>query len=415
MSLKEDKRNIAKNAISMLMIQMANAILPFVLAPYLTKVIGVKEFGIVAFGLAAVQVACIFTDYGFGLSAVYEISKSKKNHEVINAVVTAVYTCKLLLFIPVAVFFSLIPYMSVDFFYYKEFIWILIFSIFFMSMQPIWFFQGIEKMKNITICTLISRFIFILIVVVVVKDKGDICLVAVANGFSLFLSTILSIYFLWVNKCRLNWCGWMFVFGVFNKSTGYFLSRISVACYGVGSTFYLGIVSTPLQVAYYSVAEQFYRGAIAIYNPVTQALYPYMVRTRNISFFKKVLLIATFCAFAGAFLGLLVGDGLISLLFGSAYKNSIEVYYVFMVSLLVAIPSILLGYPFLGALGDAKEANRSVIAAGIIQAIVLCFSYILNYTSAVYVACTVLVAELISLIYRVKMAKKYIIKGNLHE
>lgn len=412
MTAAEEKKSIAINAIFILIIQMANAVLPFVLAPYLTKVIGVEEYGVVAFGLAAVQMACIFTDYGFGLSAVYEISRSKNNREMLNNIVTAVYICKMLLFIPVAMLFSLIPYAQDGFFAYKEFIWILLFSVFFMSLQPVWFFQGIEKMKNVTICTLISRVIFILIVLLVVKDKSDIPLIAVANGVSLLISTILSGYLLWINKYKIHWCGWKFVSEVFNNSTGYFFSRISVACYGIGSTFYLGLVSTPLQVAYYSVAEQFYRGAIAIYNPVTQALYPYMARTRNVSFFKKVLVFAIVFSVAGVVFGFLVGDTLISLLFGVAYKDSLEIYNVFMVSLLIAIPSILLGYPFLGALGDAKAANKSVIIAGLIQAIILSFSYFLNYTSAIFVAYAVLGAEMTALLYRAGIAKKHLLKGH---
>jgi len=203
------------------------------------------------------------------------------------------------------------------------------------------------------------------------------------------------------------WPGLGYTRGVLRSSTGYFWSRLAVVTYGAGAILFLGTFSTPSQVALYSVAEQFYRGALAVYAPVTQALYPHMARYRDVALFKKLFKLSIALAIVGILIGLIAGQWLIGFIFGHDYEQSYAVFLVFMLALAAAIPSILLGYPFLGAMGNPTAANRSVLFAGLVQLLALGALLALGWTSALAVVSAVLIAEVSALAWRIRCAAPY--------
>lgn len=72
------------------------------------------------------------------------------------------------------------------------------------------------------------------------------------------------------------------------------------------------------------------------------------------------------------------------------------------------MPSILLGYPLLGALGDSRSANYSVIYAGFIQILLLSLLIFFNHLESIYVALSVLLVETFVLVYRSVRSKRLI-------
>ena len=69
-----ERRIVLKNFLSLTTLQTINYLLPLVILPYLTRVIGMDKFGLIAFAQSLVQYFMILTDYGFSLSATKEIS-----------------------------------------------------------------------------------------------------------------------------------------------------------------------------------------------------------------------------------------------------------------------------------------------------------------------------------------------------
>lgn len=404
-----DLRKILHNVGALAILQVTNAILPFILAPYLTRTIGISAYGVVAFGFAFVQLACLITDYGFGISGVYLISR-RSQKKLINKVAGAIYFCKIALLIPVMLTIMVFPEINSNYTGYQNYFWLLAISVAMMTLQPIWFFQGLEKMKAVTIYTVITRLIYICLVISFVTDVEKLYLVALFYGLAQLMATALSLWLLWRLGYWPTWPGWKYTVVVFKSSTQFFWSRVAVASYGAGALFFLGSFAAPVQTAIYSVAEQFYRGALAIYSPITQALYPHMAKHRDVRLFVTIFKAAIVLAVLGIGLGLLLGEWLIGLVFGDGFVASYPVFVVFMLALAFAIPSILLGYPFLGAMGNNSAANKSVIYAGVIQLIALSVLYILDSISAVTVVGAVLLAEICVLIYRLVAAYPYMKK-----
>ncbi|MDR1064193.1 MAG: oligosaccharide flippase family protein [Azoarcus sp.] len=400
-------KKISGNAGAMLVSQLALALMPLLLTPYLARTLGVENYGLYAFGLSFIQIAAILTDYGFSLSAVYKIARADGDMLEIQKIVGAVYVCKMLICVFAVLFLFLYPSLNQDYADNKVYFWILSLSVIGMTLQPIWLFQGLERMWKITVCIVASRLSYVFLTLIFVKNQDDLEYAAFFNGITHLLAAGLGLHFVYKVGVWPKWSSIRYTRDVFKSSTEYFWSRIAVAAYGAGAVFFLGTFSTPAQVATYSVAEQFYRAALAVYAPLTAVLYPHMARYRDVFFFKKIFKVALLVAFIGIVIGLLSGSWLIELIFGKAYTDSVSVFLFFMLALAAAIPSILLGYPFLGAMGNATAANRSVLLAGGIQLIAMIVLYSMGLFSAVAVVSTVLIAEICVFLYRIKYAIPY--------
>lgn len=403
--MQSNLKKVAGNAGALLAIQIANYLLPFVLAPYLTRTLGIAEYGIVALGLSIIQISGIITDYGFSISATYMVAKASSKPDI-NYIAGAVYTCKAILLIPVIIFIYSFPLAANKYIEHKEYFWLISLSILGIAFQPTWLFQGLEKMKLITLYTVFSRVLLIALTIIFVKEQGDAWIFAICNGLSQIAATAISIYSLKKIGYSPKWKSLNYALTTFRESTEYFWSRAAVGTYGAGAIFVLGLISTPIQVAYYSVAEQFYRGALALYSPLTQALYPHMAKHRDLSIYRKIFTLVLLSGVLGITTGILLGKPLISFIFGETYTSAYPVLVIFMISLGAAIPSIMLGYPLLGALGNSKAANYSVMYAGLLQVALIIFCASKGFTQAINIVTTVLISEIFAFSYRAYFAKR---------
>ncbi|GAB4381879.1 oligosaccharide flippase family protein [Methanothermobacter thermautotrophicus] len=402
----EEYRVLAENFLSLSTLQVLVYIIPFITLPYLTRVLGVYNYGLVNFAIAFNTYFIIITDYGFNLSAVREISVNREDPHRVSEIFSSVMLIKGILatlsFCILLLVILNIPRFSVNWQVYIFAFGLVIGNVIF----PTWFYQGMERMKYITVLNVLTNLIFLAAIFIFIKRPSDYLYVPLLQSMGTLTAGVIS---QWIIRTRFNVRFHLpplrTVYETFRDSTQFFLSRVSVSIYTSSNSFFLGLFAGNTAVGYYSAAEKLYTAAQGLYSPLMQVTYPYMAKTRNRAFHRKVLrysLILNTILCGGI---ILFAPTIIGILFGPQYMPSVNVLRLLAVALMVVIPSILLGYPFLAVLGQQRYANGSVIIGSIVHLIMLLA--VSAFMNIYIVACLVIITETIVLAIRVYGIKKH--------
>ncbi|WP_252718899.1 oligosaccharide flippase family protein [Acinetobacter sp. TUM15509] len=173
----EEKKRFITNFFSLATLQGLNYILPLLTLPYLVRVLGAEKFCLLAFATAIVGYFIVLTDYGFNFTATREISLNKEYKEKLNEIFSSVMIIKSVLF-----FVSLIILTLLIIFFQKfnvdPWLYYLTFgTVLGQILFPVWFFQGVEQMRYITVINIVSKVFFTIAIFVLVKHSSDYLLV----------------------------------------------------------------------------------------------------------------------------------------------------------------------------------------------------------------------------------------------
>ena len=398
---KEDFKIIRNNFFSLTSLKVLTYILPLITFPYLIRVLGIEKFGLIMFAQATMYYFEIVVDFGFNLSATREVALNAKKPNKLNEIISAVFSIKFMLllfsFLVLIVVVNLFDRFLQDFLlYYYSFLKVIALAFF-----PVWFFQGIEKMKYITLIDIISKSIFTVLIFVFVQSESDYILVPLISGVGYIIGTIFSLIYLFKRfKKSFIICSFSVLKKYFNDSLMFFLSRVSVSLYTTSNAFFLGLVTSNIMVGYYAVAEKLYMVIRQLYQPIVQVIYPYISKSKNVKFFKKLYPIIIFLNFIGVYVLWVYAPEIIFMVTNDTFLETVKVFRILLIVACVVVPSVLIGYPFLAALGYKNEANYSTIIGSLFHVISLTVLFFCNSIDIYSIVYLLIITELIVLIYR---------------
>ena len=372
----KDKKKLLSNFFSLSVLQIATYILPLLTLPYLVRVLGAEKFGLVVFAQAFIIFFNILVDYGFNLSATREISVNRENKEKLTEIFSSVMSIK---FILIGISFTILSIIIFSFenfsnnidLYYLTFLWVIGQALF-----PIWYFQGLEKMKYITIVNITSKLIFTIAIFIFIQNEADYILVPILNGLGFIIGGILS---LWIVRKEFNQRFKIQSFKIlimyFKDSSQFFLSRLSSVGYSNVNTFLSGILLSPVFVTYYYLADKAVSVILTLFNPVVQTIYPYLAKKYNFVFLVKLLSILMVVSLLVVSLGYLFSDLISIILLGEINDIFKNLFYVIIPIVPISILYVMLGAPLLLARGYKKEFNLSIIYGFVIHLLLLSILY----------------------------------------
>jgi len=405
--ISDDKKRLFSNFFSLSVLQGANYLLPLITLPYLVRVLGPEKFGLIAFAQAFIQYFVILADYGFNLSATREISIHRESKQKVSEIFCSVMAIKLALAVLSFVTLCAVVFSFGKFRGDRQIYFLTFGTVVGQVLFPVWFFQGMERMKHIALLNISSKLLFTILIFIVIRKSSDYIYVPLINSCGFILAGVLGQIFALRNfgirphLPTIN-CLWSHL----KNSTQFFLSRASVSIYTSSNAFFLGLFTNNAMVGYYSAAEKLYIAFQGIYQPLTNTIYPYMAKYGNIPLYKKIFNSSLLLNSISCILLFVFSKHLVMLLFGSNFQQSVIVLRIFSAALFVVVPSMLLGYPFLAALGFAEYANGSVIAGSLIHLAALATVSQL-YINAWLVAALVVLTESVVLILRMYGVKKH--------
>ncbi len=345
---KTEKRQLFLNFFSLLSLQGTNYILPLITFPYLIQVLGVEYFGLLAFATAMIMYFNVITDYGFNLSATREISVHRENQEKIIEIFSAVMTIKIVLMTVSFIVLTLIVFSFEKFSSDWEIYFLTFGTVIGQVLFPVWFFQGMERMKYISYLNIFSKLLFTAAIFLFVKEESDYCLVPLFTSVGFIVAGIWSqvlIYREFNVRFKLQSISVLKKYLI--DGWHIFVSRVYVNIYTTTNLILLGLFTNNTVVGYYAIAEKIVVAIGGVFQPANQAIYPYLARKYKenfelfINFVKKIALVFLAISFVFFIFAEYFKDSIVLLVTGSQTTE---------VSVLLAIFLLrVLTYPF-GAL-----------------------------------------------------------------
>lgn len=402
------EKTLIVNIFDLFVIQGLNYLLPFIALPFLFRTLGATVYGVVATSYSFYMFCNIIIDFGYNLYATREISMHIDSKEEIDKIVSTTLASKVIITIlcllGASVIIQTIPnYREYNYVFYLM-MGIPIANCFF----PIWYFQGVEKMGYMTLTTTLAKILSFIPMFILVRSENDVSLVAILYSLGYILSSIVSIVLLRIRfKVRFVRTTIKAIWNSLKNSAPFFLSRISASLYSLGNTLVLSATCGTQMAGFYDVAQKLIEAFNGLIAPITQALYPYMIKTKNVSIFKKFLYGGTLIGYVAFIVCMIGGDFILKLLFGDVGNYTINAFKVLSFCLLFIIPNYLMGYPFLAAMGHVKYTNYTVMMAGVYYLCVMSVLLIGNFVNIVSVAVLYISCHLLVLLFRMYGIHKY--------
>ncbi len=352
-------------------------LLPLITLPYILRVIGPEKFGIYSFVLVVIQYVSLFSNYGFNFSATRFIAENRESKDIVMRNFSSIIFIRLFIailgIILLFIFCIYIQIFSKEKISYLFALGIILGDVFI----PVWFFQGIEKMRYLTIVNLLPKLIFTILIFFFIKKPEDYRLILLLNSLGYVFAAFLSMFII---KYR---------FGIsftiprysdiyFQLVDGWhiFVSTISMNLYRNANIFILGLFTNNYIVGIYSSSEKIIKAMQSLVSPISESLFPFLShkfskQTKEQSFhniynISKIYFIGL--SFITFFV-LITSNKIIKYIFSNQYIDSISSLRILSFVILFGGMNYLLGIIGLINMGQKKSFTNYVMIAGFINII----------------------------------------------
>lgn len=376
MTLMRDghKKQLVDNIVSLYLLQGMNYLIPLAVLPYLVRVLGMDIYGLVAFSQAFAQYFVILTDYGFNLSATRFISQHRGDLPTIRDMFWQVLLLKTgLMLLGLAVLLSLalfIPHLRQDAPYFIVAFLAVAGNVLF----PQWYFQGIEKMRYISIFTGIAKIVSAALLFLFVHGPADgLRAIAILSSGSVIAGIMGSCAALRAIGLKFEWPSLQSLYATLSEGWHLFIATASISLYTNTNVFLVGLLAGNVQAGYFSAAEKLIRAISGLIVPISQAIYPRIsalsARSRDaaLSLASKSLFWMAASTLSLALAMLAFARPVALLLFGAAASGSVPIIrWIALIPFLIAISNVL-GIQTMLTMGMDRQFSRILVVFGILN------------------------------------------------
>lgn len=379
--MKNDKKIFFKNTFSLYLMNIVKLFFPILTLPYLTRVMSTETYGAVTYVKSLVVYVQLLIDFGFLLSTTREIVTSKGDKIKIGNIVGDTIIEKLILVILASVLYVTImifvPIMREYWCFSLLYLCAVSVNIFIFD----FLFRGIEKMNLVSIPYVISKSIVTVLTFIIIKGDNSLLFIPILELIGNTIAAIFSFAFVKKLSIRISFSNCKKWIRDLKESFIYFISNFATTVFGALTTVIAGFYVSIDEIAYWGICMQILSAAKSLYNPITNSLYPLMIRNKDINFIKRISKLMIIPMIIGCVITMFAGNFIMAIIGGAKYVEAGEILKYLLPAFVFSFYSMLYGWPVLGSIGKVKETTISTIITSVIQIfgiVILIFANIFN-------------------------------------
>lgn len=365
--IKSNKKLFLKNTVSLYLMNTVKLIFPLITLPYLTRRLSIDAYGVVTYVKALVVYVQIVIDFGFLLSATKKIVFFGEDNDKVGRITGDTLVEKGILAILAVICFVIalifIPILNNN----KTFSVLYLLSVLLTIALFDFMFRGLEKMHLIAIPYIISKSISTFLTFVLIHGDEELLLIPELEILSNIVAAIISLYFVRKLKIKISFSSFHTWVKDLKESFVYFISNFATTIFGALTTVIAGFCLSMSNIAFWGICMQILSAAKALYNPITNSLYPHMLREKDINIVNKINLIMIIPMIIGSAIVIFESETVMKIIGGCKYIEAGNVLRVLLPSFIFSFYSMIYGWPVLGVIGKIKETTTTTIIASIVQ------------------------------------------------
>lgn len=365
--MQGEQKKLLKNTSMLYVMNIAKLVIPLLTLPYLTRVLSKDGYGAVSYVKAVMQYMQVIVDFGFLLSATRDIVNARGDKMKISEVVGDTLAAKFILvlgalMVLVCMIFA-IPILRAN-------VLLTLMSFVTVCLTCLlmdFLFRGIEEMQVITYRYVLMRGISALLTFVFVKGDADILWIPVLDILGSVIAIGLVLLEMKKRGYGIRITGIRSACRKLKESFVFFLSNMASTTFTALNTLMIGIYIDAEDVANWSLCLQMVSAIQAMYTPITDGIYPHMVKKQDLGLIKRTAKIIMPLIGVGCTLTFVAAKYALIIVGGVKYIDAVPLLRAFVPLLFFSFPAMLLGWPALGAINKAKETTKTTMITAILQ------------------------------------------------
>lgn len=398
-------KKVIENYSFMTILKFLDGFFYLLVFPYLMSTIGKDGYGVYVFAMSIVSYCVTFVSFGFDMPSVKAIVENKDNLSLQSHIVSAVITAKTYLLIAIISIFTIalfsIPILKNN---WPVFLCCVINILPSLLLQS-WFFQGIQKMKVVTVVQFLTKLLSIVFIFLLVKTSDDVWLFALISSCAALLGGILAYAMMWREGVRFKWASMTHVKIVMKDGFSFFLTSIANSAKWQLNPILLGAFFTMGDVAIYDLAYKIVQIPILFLSNISNALFPKVMQNYKNEYVKKCINANAILSIFAIVVILLLGKYMIALLGG---EQMADAYYFLIPFSLVIFPWIVVNaYQYFVFVPNKLYyiiTKNQVIA--LVVHVVICVLFLVFFKNMYTVAIAMAISAMFEFAYSTTVIKK---------
>lgn len=365
--MQKEQKKLIKNTSMLYIMNIAKLVFPLLTLPYLTRVLSKDAYGAVSYVKAVMQYMQVVVDFGFILSATRDIVNAGGDKRKINEVIGDTLVAK---FILVLCSFAVLICMIFAIPILRRNALLTILSFITVSLTCFlmdFLFRGIEEMQIITYRYVIMRGISSLLTFVFVKEDADILWIPLLDILGSLVAIGLVLLEMKKRGFGIRFTGIRSAALKLKESFVFFVSNMASTTFTALNTLFIGIFIDAEGVANWSLCLQMVSAVMAMYTPITDGIYPHMVKNKDLGLIRRTARYFMTIIAAGCIFTWVIAKYAILIVGGEKYLDAVPLLRAFIPLLFFSFPAMLVGWPTLGAIDKSKETTKTTLITAVLQ------------------------------------------------
>ena len=350
--------------------------------PYLARIIGVNGFGKIAFASAVIVWFQTVTDWGFNFSGARDVARNSNDRSKLSEIFSNILWARVLLmivcFIVLLGLILTIPKFKEN----REIIFLTFLLIPGNIICPDWFFQGLQKMKLMTVSNVVAKSLFTAAVFIFITSADDYILQPLLVSLGYVFSGCIGIYIITVRwGIKIQKPNLKTIHNTIKSSKDIFFNNLMPNFYNSLSVIILGYFYGSDSNGKLDAGSRFVTIGQQINHIISRAFYPLLAK--EIKYHHIFRYVNMIIAFWGSFLLFIFSPWLIDMFFTSSFDGAVSVCRILSLSIFFMALNGTFGTNFLILHGKERILRKITMLSsviGLISAIPLI--YFFNYIGA---------------------------------